>query len=391
MRTLSNRAGRLAAGPAPRRPRCDAGIIHGRLLLCVLLGGCGSQEYRAGGPGGDAEECDGAASGAAAAQALLRVGCEGELLPGRAMWSVEGGVVRLDFGEGAAGPGGDAPVGADLVRTWPPLGEPPWLGHAVEGIAVEGDGVRVEFAEDADEPARVFADLRLSGVRLPVVDGDARDAIDAGDVEVVTNHEASIEYARSLGRAVRLVAWDRLYLAVFPRGAGERSALLAGPVARDWVGWGTSGARRAASRRWASIARRCEGGRGGTGGAGRSQSSRPDGPTISYPEGDRAARQVAERLVSAGMRGGAEAAVLAELTGTTERPAVRAVSGEHSARAPSDVGAVVVVHAGPGHPCSLLAEVLRAAAAWDSGDAMPDERVFFVGEAASFLIGRDAP
>ncbi|MDE2677826.1 MAG: hypothetical protein OXI76_07955 [Gemmatimonadota bacterium] len=388
MRTLSNRTGRLAASPAPRRPRCDAGL----LLLGVLLGGCGSREYRVGGPGGDAAECGGAASGAAAAQALLRVGCEGELLPGRATWSVEGGVVRLDFGEGAARPGVDAPVGADLVRTWPPLGEPPWLGHAVGGIVVEGDGVRVEFAEDADEPARVFADLRLSGARVPVADGDARDAIDAGDVEMVTYHEASIEYARSLGRAVRLAAWDRLYLAVFPRGVGaERSASLAGPVARDWVGWGTSGARRAASRRWASIARRCEGGTGGTGGVGRSQSSRPAGPTISYPEGDRAARQVAERLASAGMRGGAEAAVLAELTGTTERPAVRAASGEHPARAPSDVGAVVVVHAGPGHPCSLHAEVLRATAAWDFGDAMPDERVFFVGEAASFLIGRVAP
>ena len=365
MRTLSTRGGRLA--------------------LCVLLAGCGSRGYRADVPaGGGAADCDGAAPGAAAGQALLRVGCAGELLPGRASWSVEGGVVTLEFGAGAE----DGPVGADLVRTWPPLGEPPWLGHRVEGIVVEGDRVRVDFAAGADEPARLFADLRLSGVRLPSGEGDARDAIDAGDAEVVTHHDASIEYARSLGRAVQLVAYDRLYLAVFAHGAdAERSRFLAGQVARDWVGWGAPGARRATTLHWASIGERCGGGVGG----GGAVEDAPSQPAISYPEGDLAARQAAERLVSAGMRGGAEADAMAELTGSAERLAVRAASGERPVRAPADIAAVVVVHAGPGHPCSLHAEVLRAAAAWGTGDGAPNPHILLLGEAATFVVGKEAP
>ncbi|MCY4572243.1 MAG: hypothetical protein OXF01_05520, partial [Gemmatimonadetes bacterium] len=104
-----------------------------------------------------------------------------------------------------------------------------------------------------------------------------------------------------------------------------------------------------------------------------------------------AARQAAERLVSAGMRGGAEADALAALTGSTGRLAVRAASGGNPARAQTDVAGIVVVHAGPGHPCSLHAEVLRAVAAWGLTDEAPDAHILFVGEAASFLVGREVP
>ena len=70
-------------------------------MLCVLPAGCGLPGYRAGAPGGDDPgDCNGAAPDAAAAHALLRVGCEGELRPGRATWSVDGGVVTLDFATG---------------------------------------------------------------------------------------------------------------------------------------------------------------------------------------------------------------------------------------------------------------------------------------------------
>lgn len=349
-------------------------------------------------------ECDGAATGPAAAQALLRVGCDGELLPGRATWSVDGGVVTLEFGAGAsvaAVVGG--PVGTELVRTWAPLRDPPWLGHRVRGISVEGDRVRVEFAADSDEPERLFADLRLSGVRTTAVAGDARDAIDAGDAEVVTFHDASIEYARSLGRGVRLIAWDRLYLAVFARDASAGQARwLAAQVARDWVAWGAPGARRATPLRWASVTERC-GGDGG-GGAGESppdpRGRLPSGlaigaqpgppPTVSYPEGDPAARQVAERMVSAAMRGSDETDALVRLTGAAQRLAVRAASVDQPMRAPTDVAAVLVVPAGPGHPCSLHAEVLRAAAAWVAGDGPPQARVLLIGAAASFLVDREA-
>lgn len=391
----------------------------GRLALCVLLAGCGLPGPRAEVPSGDGA-ADGTADceepGAAAAQALLHVGCDGELLPGRATWSVEGRVVTLDFGTGAAGAGvGDGPVGSALVRSWPPLDEPPWLGHGVGGIAVEGDRVHVEL--NSWDPARLFTDLRLSGAALSPVEGDARDAIDAGDAEVVTHHDASIEYARSLGREVDRIAFDRLYLAVFARGAvHEIPRLLVDQVTSDWAGWGAPGARRAsqlsvpalrlrsgaprrAATRWTfTISERC-GARGGAAdaaarpGAAELPSGRappPPQPTISYPEGDQAARQAAERLVSAGMRGGAEAEALAALTGSTERLAVRAASGRNGARAPTDVAGIFVVYAGPGHPCSLHAEVLRAAVAWGLADGAPDAHLFFLGETASFLVGKGA-
>lgn len=363
-------------------------------MLCVLPAGCGLPGYRAGAQGGDdAVDCNGAAPDAAAAHALLRLGCDGELLPGRATWSVEGGVVTLDFGTGAGRPGqADGPVGAELVRTWPPLDAAPWLGHRVVDIAVEGERVHVEFAGGSDEPERLFADLRLSGVRRPAIPGDARDAIDGGGAEVVTHHDASIEYARALGWAVRRIAWDRLYLAVF---AGDtdagRSRLLAGRVAADWVGWGAPGARRAPALRWASIRERCGGNRPGAGAAGDVRSSPPARPTVSYPAGDQAARQAAERLVSAGMRGGDEAGAMAALTGSAERLAVRAESAEPPVRAASDVAAVVVVHAGPGHPCTLHAEVLRAASAWSNADGVPNAHILLLGEAATFLVGREVP
>ena len=372
------------------------------MALCVLLAGCGSRGYRVGAPAGDdAMECDGAETGPAAAQALLRVGCDGELLPGRAVWSVDSGVVTLEFGAEAAVRGG--PVGAELVRTWAPLHDPPWLGHRVQGISVEGDRVRVEFAADSDEPERLFADLRLSGARATAVAGDARDAIDAGDAEVVTFHDASIEYARSLGRGVRRMAWDRLYLAVF---AGDASAAqarwLAAQVARDWVAWGAPGARRTPSLRWAAVAERCGGDGGGTAGGvspgpggplppGRGLDTQPGPPpTVSYPEGDPAARQLAERMVSAAMRGGEEAEAVVQLTGGAQRPAVRAASGDGALRAPTDVAAVLVVPAGPGHPCSTHAEVLRATAAWGAADGPSRARVLLIGAAASFLVDKEA-
>lgn len=394
-------------------------ICGGPLALCVWLAGCGLPGYRAGAPAvGGAADSDETSGGAVAVQPLLRLGSDGQLLPGRATWSVEGEVVTLDFGTGAAGAReGDGPVGSALVRTWPRLDEPPWLGHRVRGIAVEGDRVHVEFVANAADRARIFADLRLSGAGLSPVEGDARDAIDAGDAQVVTHHDASIEYARSLGRSVERIAFDRLYLAVFARGAGpEGPGLLADEVARDWVGWGAPGARRASrladsavrlrpgaptrtASRWTFMSERCGmlvGGaavaaRSGGGGLPSGRAPPPRQPTISYPEGDQAARQAAERLVSAGMRGGAEADAMAALTGSTERLAVRAASGENRARAQTDVAGIVVVHAGPGHPCSLHAEVLRAAAAWGLTDGAPDARILFLGEAASFLVGREAP
>ena len=354
------------------------------LALCLWLAGCGSFGHRADvTAGGAGANCDGAAGPPAPAHALLRVGCDGELLPGRATWSVDGAVVTLEFGAQPAGAGW--PTGADLVRSWPPLGEPPWLGHRVEGIKVEGDRLRVEFAEGADDPARLFADLRLSGVAVAPVPGDARDAIDSGGAgtEVLTHHDASIEYARSLGRTVRPLAFDRLYAAIFARrGDVARDRRLAEEVARDWVGWGVAGARRPTALRWASLEERC----GGGGHAATSGARSGPRAAISHPAGDPAARQLAERLVSAGMRGGAQADAMTELTGSEGRLSVRAADGGRPVHEPGDVAAVVVVHTGPGHPCSLHAELLRLAAAWGAGAGTSEPGVLLFGEAATFLV-----
>ena len=366
------------------------------LACCAWQGGCASPPPPSAGPAVEgaaspvlevATDCEANARATAYQPALLRIGCDGELLPGRATWSVQGPAVTLDFG---SNPGG--PVGGELVRTWPPLNEAPWLGHRVETVMVmEEDRVRVAFSAPADDPARLFADPRLSGVRQPVpVDGDARDAIDAGTEEVVTHHDASIRYARSLGRPLHLVAFDRLYLVAFARGADPgRTRTVAADMARDWVEWGAPGTRRPHTASWAFISERCgpERGEPGVADAASTLAPTPARPTVSYPEGDLPARQVAERLVSAWMRGGTETGVLAELTGSGERLGVRAAGGPRPSRAPSDVAAVLRVHSGPGHPCSLYAEVLRAAVAWDVAERPGGTNVLLLGELAAFAVG----
>ena len=196
-----------------------------RLTLCAWLSACGSGPAPSGtspgptpgpvppptsvrlpafSPVGVPTPCVRPAYGRGSEHALLRVGCEDRLEPGRATWTVTGDTVVLEFPPESRGP-----RGVELVNTWPPLDRPPWLGHGVNRVAVLGDGgIRVEFGEPSRDPARVFVDPRLSGVPLPVAVGDGRDAIDADTGEIVTRHDASIEYARSLGRSVEPVAFD---------------------------------------------------------------------------------------------------------------------------------------------------------------------------------------
>lgn len=312
-------------------------------------------------------------------------------MPGRANWSRQGSAVTLEFA-----PAADGPVGSELVSAWPPLNDPPWLGHRIENVAVlSGGRVQVRFralrGDAPDEPERLFADPRLSGVAPATAEGDARDAIDAGLPRLLTRHDASVEYARSLGRTVRLVAFDRLYLVAFAGDAGMEEAVgLGGAIGADWSVWGASGARRLASVDWGGIVARCGAGERGAGpGQARAGRTAPEGqvPTVGYPEGDRAARQIAERVVSLAMRTDAHGALVRGLTRSGSRPAVRAAEAPNPGRAATDAAAVVTVQAGPGHPCSLHAEVLRRLAEWEPRRDARRTNVVLVGEAALFEVG----
>ena len=110
-------------------------------------------------------------------------------------------------------------------------------------------------------------------------------------------------------------------------------------------------------------------------------------PTVSYREGDVAARQIAERLVSAGLREGELSAVVGELTGSGQRMVVRPVARGGAIWTETDVAAVIAVRAGPVHPCSLHAEALRVLGGWSGGHGRQGGAVLPVGEAAAFAIG----
>ena len=313
---------------------------------------------------------------------LLRVGCEGELEPGRATWTLIGDTVVLKFP-----PGSQGPRGAELVTAWPPPARPPWLGHRVNRVAVGADGsVRVEFGDPVRDPARLFADPRLAGVAVPVATGDVRDAIDLDSGEIVTRHDASIEYARSLGRSVQLVGFDRIYLLAFAGSTGDSAAeTLETEMAVGWIGRGAALARRLPPVRWESVVEMCASGDtvAATEPAGPAA---PSPPTVSYPREDRAARQIAERAVSLGLPGGPLAGAVAALAGSRERMVVRPVEPGGERWSETDVAAVVAVSGGPVHPCSLYAEVVDNLRGWRGGTEPGIPTVLLVGEAAAFAV-----
>ena len=357
-----------------------------RLAMCALLGGCASA------PSGSNAGCEPDDGAAGFPAVLLRLGCDERLEPGRAEWQVADGVVTLQFD--TASPGAR---GGELVAAWPPLDQPPWLGHQVDGIVVSGDRVSVAFRDLHPDVARVFADPRLAVPVTVVADHDVRDAIDRDERGIFTRHAASIEYARSVGLPVRLAAFDRAYLVALAVTAEAAEAdALAAALGADWVRRAPTGTRRTSSRSWDEISAAClPAGRGptpdsaDTDAPGLAAAADGANPAVSYPEGDLAARQVAERLAAMALRDGA-GTVLAELTGARGRLTVRAAPPADMARAPGDVAAVVPVPAGPVHPCSLFAETARTLAGWGVGDPGGGGAVLVIGEAGAFAIGRAA-
>ena len=286
-----NRAGLLAADPAPRRPRCDAGIIRG-LLLSVLLGGCGSREYRAGRPGrGRRGVRRGRVRRGGRASAAAR-GCEGELLPGRATWSVEGGVVTLEFGAGAAGPGG-------MRRL-----EPTWCGPGRRLASRRGWATRWGGSpwrgtgcgwSSQRTPTSPPGCLRICGSPAPVAGGGwrrpRRDRCRGGGDGYPT---------RGLHRVCAVAGASRAAGGMGPALPGGLPRAVRAPSApRCWPGrlpaTGLGGAHPAHAGLRPGVGRRSPGGAKGVrtapvGRAGRSPAGRPGRPSA-YPEGDRAARR----------------------------------------------------------------------------------------------------
>jgi len=354
-----------------------------RLVLCALVGACASA------PADPNPGCAAGDPGIGYPEALLRLGCDGELRSGRASWAVADGVVSLDFDSASQGL-----MGRDLVAQWPPLNQPPWIGHRVEDVVVSRNRVSVAFRNPAPGIARLFADPRLAGPAAIVGDHDVRDAIDGGERGILTRHGASIEYARSIGIPVRLVAFDRAYLVALPGTAEPAdSEALAAAVGTDWVRWGPAGTRRRSALAWDRIAAECSPASpdpaadpvaATTGGPARDTSGGVR--SVSYPEGDLAARQLAERLASAALRGGETAGVLAALTGARGRLTVRAASAAGAGRGPEDVAAIVRVPAGSVHPCSLYAEAVQGLAGWGAGGTGDGLTVLVVGETGAFAI-----
>lgn len=374
-----------------------------RILLCAWLAACGSGPAPSGTvpqptpvPGSEslpvrlptvtpppmATPCVLPLQGRSFENALLRVGCEGELEPGRATWTVIGDTVVLEFPRESEGP-----KGAQLVSTWPPRDRPPWLGHRVNRVAVIADGgIRVEFGDPVRDPARLFADPRLAGVPLAVENGDVRDAIDLDSEEIVTRHDASIEYARSLGRSVQLVGFDRIYLVAFAGSPGDGGAeTLKNELAVGWIGRGAALARRLPPVRWESVVEMCASG-GPVAATQSAEPAEPSPPTVNYPAEDHAARQIAERVVSLGLPGGPFAGTVAALSGSRERMVVRPVAPGRERWSETDVAAVVAVSGGPVHPCSLYAEVVDSLRGWRGGAERGIPTVFLVGEAAAFAV-----
>ena len=301
----------------------------------------------------------------------MRVDCRGELVPGLARWQVRGTAVLLDLDEGET----DA---RDLVRSWPPSDQAPWLGHALVGATVlTPRRIRVEFRRPWPPPVRLFADPRLGPGHGDAddPDADARDLIDTGAEGVRTRHERSVDYGRSIGRSVIREGFDRRYYVVLAlSGSLAEARDLEEALRQAWVVGGVSGSRRLPGEE------AVEGGEcAPVAGASRVR-SRPDAGTVSFPVRDPVAREIAERLVSASLPGGAAEWI------APGGLRIRGYGAEPGGPAgDSDVARVVSVPIGPVHPCSIWGELRRVESRFGAGRD-GGVRSLAIGETALFRI-----
>lgn len=303
---------------------------------------------------------------------LLRIDCTGRVVPGRARALVDQSTVFLEL------PGGLD--GRALVDGWPPRDAPPWLGHGPVTVRVEGtDRVRLDFPGDDEPPLLLLADRRLAPRDEPGVPatGDARDLVDTGRAVLETYDERTIGYARSLDRPVERRGFDRRYYVILAEPVdGALGSEIFRRIGVEWAGGGPGGTRRTPRPEAAELAVPC---------APVISASRPPGPTgafptVAYPARDPAARELAERIVSASLPGRATGIGLEGLR-------VRSAAGDRPDPAASDVAVVLPVPVGSVHPCSVQGDLQDMAKRLGNGSVEELGRVFPVGESARFRIG----
>ncbi|NNM33950.1 MAG: hypothetical protein HKO53_12825, partial [Gemmatimonadetes bacterium] len=102
-------------------------------------------------------------------------------------------------------------------------------------------------------------------------------------------------------------------------------------------------------------------------------------PTVGYLADDPAARELAERFVSAALPGRTPGLEFSGLR-------VRAYGGGRPDVAPSDAALILSVTAGDVHPCSIHGEIQAVVGRFATEPAEEYRRVFPLGESARFLI-----
>lgn len=352
---------------------CILMVSWKKLALCVGMAACSSAPVADGGlPVAPGRPCanDGRTGYTGT---ILQLDCDGTVTDGRASWSVSGTTVILDFSTGQPGP-----TGVDLVNAWPPLEGPPWLGHSVRGVNIlSPDRLRVEFGEGVREPERIFADPRLAGdANLTIGDGDVRDAIDRGEVNILTRHAPSIEYARSLGIPMELVEFDQLYIVAFAETVTQMEA-----VADEWVQRAPPGHRRLAPQSWAELRAWC--GLVTTADTdGTPQPHRENERTVAHSPDDAPGRWLAERLASATMRNKRAVATPTGRSDLSTRLRVRPAQRGSL----TDVAVVFRVHSGQAHPCSIYGEAMQQMEMWVAEGQRWEEEPALIGEVGLFRV-----
>ena len=303
---------------------------------------------------------------------LLRVDCTGNVVAGVARARVDGSTLVLELRPGEE-------EARALLDAWPPRDAPPWLGHGPVRIAESGPrALRLDFPPGSEPPLLLLADRRLAPPWVPaaeLVRGDGRDRIDRGGGAFHTYDERTVAYARSVGQPVTLRQFDRRYYLVLAESVDEEEGgALARRIGLEWTQGGSVDGRREAGPEHGGEAEDCR----PVVVNRRPSASGGSFPTVGYAADDPAARELAERLVSASLSGGGPDL---GLSGLRVRP-----DGGSPDPAASDVALILAVTVGAVHPCSIQGELHAAASRLGSVGAIGPGQVFPLGESARFHI-----